>query len=171
MINVAANHGVEEIVIGMAHRGRLNVLTNIVGKTYEDIFSEFDGIAPDDFSTGTGDVKYHLGFSGQYDTMDGKEVYVKLLPNPSHLEAINPVVQGYCRAKANAIYQEDYDKILEDDSIDIKLGNFKPNEPVLIILRHKDGSYDEIQALHSYNEYQIEWFKAGSALNLIKIKR
>ncbi|HQV78000.1 MAG TPA: 2-oxoglutarate dehydrogenase E1 component [Chitinophagales bacterium] len=112
MINVAANHGVEEIVIGMAHRGRLNVLTNIVGKTYEDIFSEFDGIAPDDFSTGTGDVKYHLGFSGQYDTMDGKEVYVKLLPNPSHLEAINPVVQGYCRAKANAIYQEDYDKIL-----------------------------------------------------------
>ncbi len=112
MINVAANHGVQEAVIGMAHRGRLNVLANIVGKTYEEIFSEFDGIAPDDFSTGTGDVKYHLGYSAQYDTMDGKEVYVKLLPNPSHLEAINPVVQGYCRAKANAIYQEDYDKIL-----------------------------------------------------------
>lgn len=112
MINVAANHGVQEIVIGMAHRGRLNILTNIVGKTYEDIFSEFEGIAPDDFSTGTGDVKYHLGYSSQYDTMDGKEVYIKLLPNPSHLEAVNPVVQGYCRAKANAIYQEDYDKIL-----------------------------------------------------------
>jgi 2-oxoglutarate dehydrogenase E1 component len=112
MINVAANHGVQEIVIGMAHRGRLNVLCNIVGKTYEQVFSEFEGIAPNDFSTGTGDVKYHLGYSSQYDTMDGKEVYIKLLPNPSHLEAVNPVVQGYCRAKANAIYDEDYDKIL-----------------------------------------------------------
>jgi len=112
MINVAANHGVQEVVIGMAHRGRLNVLTNIVGKTYEQVFSEFEGIAPNDFSSGTGDVKYHLGYSSQYDTMDGKEVYVKLLPNPSHLEAVNPVVQGYCRAKADAIYESDYDKIL-----------------------------------------------------------
>ena len=112
MINVAANHGVQEVVIGMAHRGRLNILTNIVGKTYEQVFSEFEGIAPNDFSTGTGDVKYHLGYSSQYETMDGKEVYIKLLPNPSHLEAVNTVVQGYCRAKANAIYGEDYDRIL-----------------------------------------------------------
>ena len=112
MINIAANHGVEEIVIGMAHRGRLNVLTNIVGKTYEQVFSEFEGVAPNDFSSGTGDVKYHLGYSSQYDTMDGKEVYINLLPNPSHLEAVNPVVQGYCRAKADAIYESDYDKIL-----------------------------------------------------------
>jgi 2-oxoglutarate dehydrogenase E1 component len=79
MINVAANHGVQEIVIGMAHRGRLNVLCNIVGKTYEQVFSEFEGIAPNDFSTGTGDVKYHLGYSSQYETMDGKEPYIKLL--------------------------------------------------------------------------------------------
>ncbi len=112
MINVAANEGVEEVVIGMAHRGRLNVLTNIIGKTYEQVFSEFEGLAPDDFSTGTGDVKYHLGYSSQYQTMDNKEVYIKLLPNPSHLEAVNPVVQGFCRAKADAIYNSDYDKIL-----------------------------------------------------------
>ncbi|MBX7226856.1 MAG: 2-oxoglutarate dehydrogenase E1 component [Chitinophagales bacterium] len=112
MINVAANLGVEEIVIGMAHRGRLNVLTNIMNKTYEQVFSEFEGIAPNDFSSGTGDVKYHLGYSSQYDTMDGKNVYMKLLPNPSHLEAVNPVVQGFCRAKADAIYNSDYDKIL-----------------------------------------------------------
>jgi 2-oxoglutarate dehydrogenase E1 component len=112
MINVAANHGVQEVVIGMAHRGRLNVLVNIVGKTYEEIFSEFEGISPDDFSAGTGDVKYHLGYSSQYETMDEKEVYIKLMPNPSHLEAVNPVVQGYCRAKSDAIYDSDYDKIL-----------------------------------------------------------
>ena len=103
MINVAANLDVQEVVIGMAHRGRLNVLCNIVGKTYEQVFSEFEGIAPNDFSTGTGDVKYHLGYSSQYETMDGKEPYIKLLPNPSHLEAVNPVVQGFCRAKADAI--------------------------------------------------------------------
>jgi 2-oxoglutarate dehydrogenase E1 component len=112
MINVAANHGVHEVVIGMAHRGRLNTLVNIVGKTYEEIFSEFEGISPEDLSSGTGDVKYHLGYSSQYETMDNKEVYIQLLPNPSHLEAVNPVVQGYCRAKADAIYESDYDKIL-----------------------------------------------------------
>lgn len=112
MINVAANHGVQEVVIGMAHRGRLNVLVNILNKTYEEVFSEFEGISPDNLSVGTGDVKYHLGYSSQYDTMDGKEVYIKLMPNPSHLEAVNPVVQGYCRAKADAIYESDYDKIL-----------------------------------------------------------
>jgi 2-oxoglutarate dehydrogenase E1 component len=112
MINVAANLGVEEVVIGMAHRGRLNILVNIVGKTYEEVFSEFEGISPDDLSAGTGDVKYHLGYSSQYETMDGKEVYINLLPNPSHLEAVNPVVQGFCRAKADAVYDSDYDSIL-----------------------------------------------------------
>lgn len=112
MLNVAGNLGVEEAVIGMAHRGRLNVLTNIVGKTYEEVFSEFEGVSPDDVFNGTGDVKYHLGYTGMYETMDNKDVYIKLMPNPSHLEAVNPVVQGYCRAKADAIYNSDYDKIL-----------------------------------------------------------
>lgn len=112
MLNVAANLGVKEAMIGMAHRGRLNILTNIVGKTYEEVFSEFEGVSPDDLFSGTGDVKYHMGYSGIYDTMDGKEIYVKLPPNPSHLEAVNPVVQGYCRAQADAIYESDYDKIL-----------------------------------------------------------
>jgi 2-oxoglutarate dehydrogenase E1 component len=112
MLNVAANMGVKEAVIGMAHRGRLNVLTNIIGKTYEEVFSEFEGISPDDLYGGTGDVKYHLGYTAQYETMDKKEIYLKLLPNPSHLEAVNPVVQGYCRAKADAVHDSDYDKIL-----------------------------------------------------------
>lgn len=112
MINVAANEGCKEVVIGMAHRGRLNILVNIVRKTYEEVFTEFEGISPDDLSAGTGDVKYHKGYSSQYTTMDKKQVYINLLPNPSHLEAVNPVVQGFCRAKADAIYDSEYDSIL-----------------------------------------------------------
>ncbi|TNE56715.1 MAG: 2-oxoglutarate dehydrogenase E1 component [Bacteroidetes bacterium] len=103
---------VEEIVIGMAHRGRLNVLANILGKTYEQIFSEFESKTIPDLSFGDGDVKYHLGFSSQVKTLHGKEVYLKLLPNPSHLEAVDPVVLGFARAKADALYSSEYDHIL-----------------------------------------------------------
>ncbi|MEZ4920757.1 MAG: 2-oxoglutarate dehydrogenase E1 component [Saprospiraceae bacterium] len=103
---------VDEVVIGMAHRGRLNVLANTLGKTYEQIFSEFDGKTIPDQSFGSGDVKYHLGFSSQIQTLNGHNVYLKLLPNPSHLEAVDPVVQGYARAKADALLDSEYDKIL-----------------------------------------------------------
>jgi 2-oxoglutarate dehydrogenase E1 component len=112
IIQVAAANGVEEVVIGMAHRGRLNVLANILGKTYEEIFNEFEGNVEADLTMGDGDVKYHLGFASQYPTTAGKDVYLKLMPNPSHLEAVNPVVAGFARAKADVIYKSDYDKIL-----------------------------------------------------------
>lgn len=112
MITVATNDGCKEVVIGMAHRGRLNVLVNIVRKTYEEIFSEFEGVSPDNLSSGTGDVKYHKGFSSLYTTANKKDVYINLLPNPSHLEAVNPVVQGWCRAKADEVYNSEYDSIL-----------------------------------------------------------
>ncbi|HND87219.1 MAG TPA: 2-oxoglutarate dehydrogenase E1 component, partial [Saprospiraceae bacterium] len=93
MINRAAEteNPVEEVVIGMAHRGRLNVLCNIVGKTYEQIFSAFEAKDVPDQIYGSGDVKYHQGFSSQTQTLNGRSVYVKLLPNPSHLEAVDPV--------------------------------------------------------------------------------
>jgi 2-oxoglutarate dehydrogenase E1 component len=103
---------VQEIVIGMAHRGRLNVLANTLGKTYEQIFTEFEGKSIPDQSFGDGDVKYHLGFSSQVKTPHGKDVYLKLLPNPSHLEAVDPVVLGFARAKADALYDSEYDHIL-----------------------------------------------------------
>ncbi len=103
---------VQEIVIGMAHRGRLNVLANTLGKTYEQIFTEFEGKMIPDQSFGDGDVKYHLGFSSQVKTLHGKDVYLKLLPNPSHLEAVDPVVLGFARAKADALYDSEYDHIL-----------------------------------------------------------
>ncbi|BDS13940.1 2-oxoglutarate dehydrogenase E1 component [Aureispira anguillae] len=112
MINKAASQEVEEVVIGMAHRGRLNVLANIMGKTYEYIFSEFEGNIPEDTIFGDGDVKYHLGYSSQVTTPEGFNVHLKLVPNPSHLEAVNPVVQGFARAKADLLYRSDFDKIL-----------------------------------------------------------
>ncbi|MBK8660088.1 MAG: 2-oxoglutarate dehydrogenase E1 component, partial [Bacteroidetes bacterium] len=112
IIRTAAQGGVEEVVIGMAHRGRLNVLANILGKTYEEIFNEFEGNAKYDTTYGDGDVKYHLGYSSQYPVADGKSVYLKLMPNPSHLEAVNPIVTGFARAKADAIYKSNFDKIL-----------------------------------------------------------
>ncbi|MFI5125137.1 MAG: 2-oxoglutarate dehydrogenase E1 component, partial [Chitinophagales bacterium] len=112
IINVAADHEVQEVVMGMAHRGRLNILANILGKTYEQIFSEFEGTATVDQTMGTGDVKYHLGFGSELTTPNKKTVHVKLMPNPSHLEAVDPVVVGFARAKADVLYQSDYDKIL-----------------------------------------------------------
>ncbi len=112
IINKAASEGVEEFVIGMAHRGRLNVLANVMGKTYQQIFNEFEGTAVPDLSFGDGDVKYHLGFSSQVETTEGKKVHLKLVPNPSHLESVDPIVEGFARAKADILYESDYDKIL-----------------------------------------------------------
>ncbi|MFX1703856.1 2-oxoglutarate dehydrogenase E1 component [Chitinophaga sp. CC14] len=112
IINVAAEYGVQESVIGMAHRGRLNVLANILGKTYEQIFNEFEGLAIPDMTMGSGDVKYHLGFRSQVTTPGGKPVNLQLMPNPSHLEVVDPIVVGFARSKADVIYNSDYDKIL-----------------------------------------------------------
>lgn len=112
IINRGVEGRVEEVVIGMAHRGRLNVLANILGKTYDQIFNEFEGNVVPDLSFGDGDVKYHLGYSSQVMTPSGKSVYLKLTPNPSHLEAVDPVVQGYSRAKADILYESEYDRIL-----------------------------------------------------------
>jgi len=112
IINVAANAEVEEVVIGMAHRGRLNILANIMGKTYEQIFSEFEGTAKLDQTMGSGDVKYHMGFGSEVTTFEGKNIHLKLMPNPSHLEAVDPVVLGFARAKADVLYESDFGKIL-----------------------------------------------------------
>ena len=112
IINTAADHDVHEVVIGMAHRGRLNILANIMGKTYEQIFSEFEGTAKLDQTMGSGDVKYHMGYGSEVQTTDGKTVHLKLMPNPSHLEAVDPVVVGFARAKADVMYESNYDKIL-----------------------------------------------------------
>jgi 2-oxoglutarate dehydrogenase E1 component len=112
IINFGADNGVEEVVIGMAHRGRLNVLANIMGKTYEQIFSEFEGTAVLDQTMGSGDVKYHMGYSSEVQTVSNKNVHLKLMQNPSHLEAVDPVVLGFARAKADVLYEADFNKVL-----------------------------------------------------------
>ncbi len=112
IIDTAEIHGAKEVVIGMAHRGRLNVLANTLGKTYEYIFNEFEGnINPED-TFGDGDVKYHLGFRSYIETRSGNKIYAKLMPNPSHLEAVGPVVQGYSRAQSDILYNEEHKKVL-----------------------------------------------------------
>lgn len=112
IINRGSELGLEEVTIGMAHRGRLNVLANLMGKTYQQIFSEFEGNALPDSTMGSGDVKYHQGFSSEITTPAGKKVNLKLCPNPSHLEAVTPVVQGFVRSKADQLYNGDFNRIL-----------------------------------------------------------
>jgi 2-oxoglutarate dehydrogenase E1 component len=102
--------GTEEFVIGMPHRGRLNVLANILKKPYSSIFSEFKGMKYDD-ETLMGDVKYHLGFTVDRETTLGKNVKMTLSPNPSHLEAVDPVVEGIVRARADTDYKGDFNRI------------------------------------------------------------
>jgi 2-oxoglutarate dehydrogenase E1 component len=111
VIEKGAELGIEEFVIGMAHRGRLNILTNIMNKTYTDIFSEFDGKGFDPNTPFGGDVKYHLGYSIDVDTTSGKKVHLSLCPNPSHLEAVDPVVEGITRSKIDFKYAGDSKKI------------------------------------------------------------
>jgi len=125
LIDKAAEKGVENIVIGMPHRGRLNVLGNVVRKPLRQIFSEFSGgIKPPDESgyTGSGDVKYHLGTSYDRPTLTGKRIHLSLVANPSHLEAVNPVVIGKTRAKQ--YYSDD-----------------KERNKSMAVLLHGDGSF------------------------------
>jgi 2-oxoglutarate decarboxylase len=107
-IDQCAEHGLDEVVIGMPHRGRLNVLANIVGKPYAQIFSEFEGNLNPSQAHGSGDVKYHLGATGTYIQMFGdNDIEVSLTANPSHLEAVDPVLEGLVRAKQDLLNKGD----------------------------------------------------------------
>jgi len=97
MIDALGREGATEVVIGMAHRGRLNVLTNVMGKPFEALFAEFEGHHDAADENATGDVKYHMGYNGAR-TVDGRDVKLRLMPNPSHLEVVNPVIEGVVRA-------------------------------------------------------------------------
>jgi len=108
----AAASGVDRVVMGMAHRGRLNVLVNIVGKSYGRVFREFEGDIDPDQVQGSGDVKYHLGTSGKYTGRDGRTISIELASNPSHLEAVDPVVEGMARAWQDSSYEQDRSKVL-----------------------------------------------------------
>lgn len=148
VIELGAEMGIKEYVIGMAHRGRLNVLANILKKPYRRIFSEFQSNAYDDEGL-LGDVKYHLGCTLEAPTNNGEIINLSISPNPSHLEAVNPVVQGIARAKADQKYLSDYQKVA----------------PILI---HGDASmagqgiiYEVIQMS------QLPAYKTGGTIHLI----
>jgi 2-oxoglutarate dehydrogenase E1 component len=111
IINKGAETGITEFIIGMPHRGRLNVLANTLGKAYQDIFNEFEGkLLEDEYLLG--DVKYHLGFSSERTTADGRKLQLSLAPNPSHLETVGPIVEGITRSKIDAEYQNDNQQVV-----------------------------------------------------------
>jgi len=110
VIERGAALGIEEFIIGMSHRGRLNVLANILQKPEEDIFAEFLGEDYDE-NIVLGDVKYHLGYGNQITTDQGKKIRLNMAPNPSHLEAVNPVAEGIAKAKINHKYKHDYNSL------------------------------------------------------------
>lgn len=120
LLDLAASHGATDVVIGMAHRGRLNVLTNIVGKPYEALFAEFEDLDPKTIQ-GSGDVKYHMGAKGihryqgkmvQSNREESRTLRIELACNPSHLEAVNPIVEGVVRAKQDVVGDRERDKII-----------------------------------------------------------
>jgi 2-oxoglutarate dehydrogenase E1 component len=110
IIEKGSELGIEEFVIGMAHRGRLNILSNIMQKPYEEIFREFAAIDYDEENT-LGDVKYHQGYDSTITSYNGKKIKLNLVPNPSHLETVGPVVQGIARAKIRKYYNRNVDKV------------------------------------------------------------
>ncbi len=146
----AANAGLDEAVIGMPHRGRLNVLANIVGKSYAQIFREFDGGFDPRLSQGTGDVKYHLGAEGQFTAGSGTTIKTSVAANPSHLEAVNPVLEGIVRAKLDQHARRD--------------GVF----PVLPILLHGDASFAGQGVVYETMQMsQLRAYKTGGTIHLV----
>ncbi len=112
MIQHGSAKGIEQIVLGMAHRGRLNVLANVLGKSYSDLFREFEKTYVPDTYEGSGDVKYHMGYFSDLSTKNRKSVHLALCANPSHLEAVDPVVEGKARAKQEEFFQGKTDAVL-----------------------------------------------------------
>ncbi|HEX2579947.1 MAG TPA: 2-oxoglutarate dehydrogenase E1 component [Rhabdochlamydiaceae bacterium] len=145
-IEAAAGEGLHEIVIGMAHRGRLNVLANILNKSYAAIFNEFESHYITDLAEGTGDVKYHKGFIGSLSTKSGEKIAITLAANPSHLEAVDPVVEGQARAK-----QE-----------------LKGHETVLPILVHGDASIAGLGVVYETLQLsQLNGYETGGTLHVV----
>ncbi|MGI9615519.1 MAG: multifunctional oxoglutarate decarboxylase/oxoglutarate dehydrogenase thiamine pyrophosphate-binding subunit/dihydrolipoyllysine-residue succinyltransferase subunit [Acidimicrobiales bacterium] len=148
ILSAAADANLERSVIGMAHRGRLNVLVNILGKHYTDLFSEFEGGIEEEDIQGSGDVKYHLGFEGKHTSPDGASIDIELAPNPSHLEAVDPVVEGISRAHMD---QSD-----------------RGNWPILPLLLHGDAAFaGQGVVSETLNLSQIHGYRVGGTIHLV----
>ena len=150
ILQAAADAQLEEVAIGMAHRGRLNVLTNIAGKTYGQVFKEFEGNIDTSSVQGSGDVKYHLGTSGVFTSATGSTTKVYLAANPSHLEAVNPVLEGIVRAKLDQI------------------GKSPAEFPVLPILIHGDAAFAGQGVVpETLNMMSLRGYRTGGTVHIV----
>ena len=148
----AADSELVSVVMGMAHRGRLNVLVNLAGKSYQELFREFEGAITEAQSQGSGDVKYHLGQHGVYTSPSGSTIEVDLAANPSHLEAVDPVVVGMARARMDLI------------SYHAGLGPF----PVLPLLVHGDAAFaGQGVVAETFNLSQIKGYRVGGTIHVV----
>jgi len=150
ILNEAADENIKEVVFGMAHRGRLNVLANIIGKPYESIFAEFEDIPDPNSIAGSGDVKYHLGATGNYKTKAGNIIDVSVAANPSHLEWVNPVVEGIVRAKQT------------------RMGDNKSHVKVMSLLIHGDAAFaGQGIVAETLNLSQLSGYRTGGTIHII----
>ena len=150
LIEACPTSGVEEVVIGMAHRGRLNVLVNTLGKSRRKLFTEFHENYVPETVLGDGDVKYHLGYENEVSTSTGKKIRLSLAPNPSHLEAVNPVVEGKARARQR----------LRDDTA--------KREKVVPVLIHGDGAFiGQGIVAETLNLSRLEGYRTGGTIHII----
>lgn len=150
ILNKAGDSDISEVVIGMAHRGRLNVLTNVIGKSYESILSEFEDIVDPNSIEGSGDVKYHLGAVGDYQTNSNNKIQVTLASNPSHLEWVDPVVEGIVRAKQT------------------RMGDSKEHTKVMPLLIHGDAAFaGQGVVAETLNLSQLSGYRTGGTIHII----
>ncbi len=148
LLDEAVDAGAPEVVMGMAHRGRLNVLTNVIGKSYAQVFREFEGELDPDMPQGSGDVKYHLGTTGTHEAPGGGTVRVHLASNPSHLEAVDPVVEGIVRARDDA------------------LGG--PRGRVIPVLVHGDAAFaGQGVVAETFNLSELPGYEVGGTIHLV----
>jgi 2-oxoglutarate dehydrogenase E1 component len=149
LLNCAAHFEVQEAVIGMAHRGRMNVLVNILKKSYASVFAAFEGNIDPNSVQGSGDVKYHLGATGNFSTKSGRTIKVSVVPNPSHLEAVNPVVEGIVRAK-------------QERAADTERGRIIP------VLIHGDAAFaGQGVVAETLNLSQLKGYRTGGTVHII----
>ena len=149
LLNMAADEELNTAVIGMSHRGRLNVLVNNANKPMERVFDEFDGYIDSTIFNGSGDVKYHLGWDSEFTSLNNKNIKIMLSPNPSHLELVNPVIEGMARAIANKIGDKSYTRIF----------------PVLI---HGDAAFaGQGIVAETLNMSELDGYKTGGTVHIV----
>ena len=155
LIEHAGDLGIEQITMGMAHRGRLNVLANVIGHFCERIFTSFEGSIHPSFPADEGDVKYHQGAEGERETVNGKQIHLRLSPNPSHLEAVNPVVEGMTRAQ-------------QDELADSDTSREAARQRVMAVLMHGDAAFaGQGIVMETLQLAQLHGYRTGGTIHII----